>query len=517
MPYYRRVGDVPRKRHTLHPSTAPRLAEELMGEEGFPARRRCSTTATRRPRSSRIEHGRRDAAGVRRPTSRCTPHHLRTPKLAGGPGDPVHGRDRAARQRRRRAVVRHRHARPARCTATRSVTSSSTCSPATPCSRACSARCRCGPATTSWSRRRRRTGGWSATSRSQLLVLESRSHVHIPRKLPHADRPVRSRARRSRERDLRGPEPEPLLVEGDRRRGARAHPRRTTAGTSTATTRSTSSAGTAACTRARSSIHDFEPIVGRLHQPPPVHQTFAGDGFVVCSFVPRPFDFHPDAVKVPYHHANVDSDEVLFYSRRRLHEPRRLGHRRRVDQLHPAGFVHGPQPGSVERSDGVDRTDEIAVMLDTFAPLGITDAAARRQRPGLSLVVGGWYPSARRVSRRAHPASDGRRRGRRRFSTSVPAREAAAVLIRRARDARVRPARQACGASGRMGVVQRQGERSSSDARPGVLTVSPLDSSTCRRPTTSVRRWSTPSPLRSASSLGSGTSFAGDRRSSRTP
>jgi homogentisate 1,2-dioxygenase len=124
------------------------------------------------------------------------------------------------------------------------------------------------------------------------------------------------------------------------------------------------------------SIHDFEPIVGRLHQPPPVHQTFAGPNFVVCSFVPRPYDFHPDAIKVPYHHANVDSDEVLFYSDGDFMSRAGSGIGVGSISYHPAGFVHGPQPGSVERAAGAQRTEETAVMLDTFRPLFPTDVAA---------------------------------------------------------------------------------------------------------------------------------------------
>jgi homogentisate 1,2-dioxygenase len=91
--------------------------------------------------------------------------------------------------------------------------------------------------------------------------------------------------------------------------------------------------------------HDFEPIVGRIHQPPPVHQTFEGPGFVVCSFVPRLLDFHPDAVKVPYHHANIDSDEVLFYSAGQFTSRAGSGIGVGSISFHPAGFVHGPQPG----------------------------------------------------------------------------------------------------------------------------------------------------------------------------
>lgn len=123
------------------------------------------------------------------------------------------------------------------------------------------------------------------------------------------------------------------------------------------------------------SIHDVEPIVGRLHQPPPVHQTFEGPGFVVCSFVPRPYDFHPDAVKVPYHHANVDTDEVLFYSAGDFMSRAGSGVGAGSITLHPAGHVHGPQPGSVERSMGAERTEELAVMVDAFAPLHLSSAA----------------------------------------------------------------------------------------------------------------------------------------------
>ena len=122
------------------------------------------------------------------------------------------------------------------------------------------------------------------------------------------------------------------------------------------------------------SIHDFEPIVGRIHQPPHVHQTFEGPGFVVCSFVPRPYDFHPDAVKVPYHHANTDSDEVLFYASGEFMS-RGSGIGPGSLTLHPSGFIHGPQPGSFERARSADRTEEVAVMVDTFRPLRVSAAA----------------------------------------------------------------------------------------------------------------------------------------------
>jgi homogentisate 1,2-dioxygenase len=129
------------------------------------------------------------------------------------------------------------------------------------------------------------------------------------------------------------------------------------------------------------SIHDFEPIVGRIHQPPPVHQTFEGPGFVVCSFVPRPFDFHPDAIKVPYHHSNIDSDEVLFYSSGEFMSRGGSGVGVGSVTFHPRGFVHGPQPGSFERVADQDRTEEFAVMIDTFRPLAVTQAAMDASDP----------------------------------------------------------------------------------------------------------------------------------------
>ena len=123
------------------------------------------------------------------------------------------------------------------------------------------------------------------------------------------------------------------------------------------------------------SIHDFEPITGRVHMPPPIHQTFEAAGFVICSFVPRLYDYHPQSVPAPYNHSNIDSDEVLYYvdgdfmSRNNIE----------VGQitLHPAGIPHGPHPGAMERSIGKKSTEELAVMVDTFAPLMVTEEALK--------------------------------------------------------------------------------------------------------------------------------------------
>jgi homogentisate 1,2-dioxygenase len=124
---------------------------------------------------------------------------------------------------------------------------------------------------------------------------------------------------------------------------------------------------------------DFEPITGTVHQPPPIHQTFEAAGFVVCTFAPRLLDTHPDAIKVPYAHSNVESDEVLYYVRGRF------GSRRGVEAgsftLHPRGVPHGPHPGTIVASKDVTRTDELAVMVDTFRPLHLTRQAVGLDDP----------------------------------------------------------------------------------------------------------------------------------------
>jgi homogentisate 1,2-dioxygenase len=121
------------------------------------------------------------------------------------------------------------------------------------------------------------------------------------------------------------------------------------------------------------SIHDFEPITGRVHQPPPVHQTFAGPNFVICSFVPRLFDYHPQAIPAPYNHSNVNSDELIYYCDGNFMS--RKGIAKYDITLHPSGLPHGPQPGATEASIGAKETAELAVMIDTFQPLHLTEEA----------------------------------------------------------------------------------------------------------------------------------------------
>lgn len=132
------------------------------------------------------------------------------------------------------------------------------------------------------------------------------------------------------------------------------------------------------------SIHDFEPITGRIHLPPPIHQQFEGNNFVICSFVPRMYDYHPDAIPAPYHHSNIDSDELLYYvdgdfmSRNDIEKGQFT--------LHPGGMPHGPHPGAAERSIGKKSTEELAVMIDPFKPVMITKDA-------LELSIDDYYKS----------------------------------------------------------------------------------------------------------------------------
>ena len=131
------------------------------------------------------------------------------------------------------------------------------------------------------------------------------------------------------------------------------------------------------------SIHDFEPITGRVHQPPPVHQTFDAHNFVVCSFCPRLYDYHPDAIPAPYNHSNIDSDELLYYVAGDFMSRKNVT--RGMITLHPAGIPHGPHPGAVEKSIGKKETQELAVMVDTFHPLQLTEEALKIENKGYTM------------------------------------------------------------------------------------------------------------------------------------
>jgi homogentisate 1,2-dioxygenase len=228
----------------------------------------------------------------------------------------------------------------------------------------------------------------------RTLVIEATGHIGPPRRYLSVRGQLLEHAPYC-ERDLRSPS-EPLLVDGEDVEVLVQHKARP----GTAWTRFTYAnhpfdvVGWDGCLYPWAfSIHDFEPITGRVHQPPPVHQTFEGPNFVICSFVPRKVDYHPLAIPVPYNHHNVDSDELLFYTGGNYEARRGSGIEQGSISLHPGGFTHGPQPGAAERAIGVDYFDELAVMVDTFRPLDICEPAlacedeayawtwARRQAP----------------------------------------------------------------------------------------------------------------------------------------
>jgi homogentisate 1,2-dioxygenase len=371
MTHYRSVGDVPRKRHTVFTDASGRLLEELIGDEGFAGD--SSLLYHRRSPSAlvAVEEAEDDRTRLH-PNHPVTPLHLRTPKLA----PPRH----ADLVRGRQVLLGNDDVVLAHVSATdvsplyRSVVGDelvfvhgghATLRSVFGVLDVAAGDYVVVPAGT--------THQWVPDGPVECLVLEASSHVRPPRRYLTATGQFLEHAPYC-ERDLRAPAAP--LVETDT--GESEVLVRTRAGLArhVHTTHPFDVVGWAGCVYPHAlSIHDFEPIVGSLHQPPHVHQTFELDGAVVCSFVPRPFDFHPDAVKVPYHHANVDSDEVIFYADGDFMSRAGSGIGRGSISVHPAGFVHGPQPGSWERSRDADRTAELAVMVDTFRPLLVSDTA----------------------------------------------------------------------------------------------------------------------------------------------
>ena len=374
MTHYRQIGDVPRKRHVVHRDGAgARLLEELMGSEGFAGP--SSLLYHRRSPSALlgVETVDDDAARTSLiPNHPVRPLHLRAAEVEPG-GDAVTGRTilagnddvilavaaptepsplyrHAAADERvfvhdGRAVVETTFGALAVGPGDHVVLPAGT------------------------------THRWVPDEPLRLLVIESAGHVGPPARYLTAGGQFREGTPYC-ERDLRAPA-EPLVVDGD---GPVDVLVRTRAGLTRHTHRDHPFdvvGWDGALYPYAFSIRDFEPIVGSLHQPPPVHQTFAGRGFVLCAFVPRLFDTHPDAVKIPYFHSNVDSDEVLYYVDGDFMSRRGSGIGRGSISIHPAGFVHGPQPGSWEASVDATRTEETAVMLDTFAPLRLDPAALR--------------------------------------------------------------------------------------------------------------------------------------------
>lgn len=372
MPYFRSVGDVPNKRHVRTAKPGGGLVfEELTGEEGFSGESSLLYHLSS-PSAIVAAEPADDGRAPFVPNTPLLPRHLRTPLLPAG-GDAVTARqpllgngdlalawvsadrtsplyrnalgDELAYVQEGAAVLESVFGRLAAGPGDYVIVPRST------------------------------THRWAVADGGyvELLVIEARGHIRPPRRylspagqfLEHA--PYCERDLRTPDGPLLDPVEGPVDVLVRHRDGLSVHRH----------ARSPLDViGWAGCLYPWAlSIHDFEPIVGSIHQPPHVHQTFQGEGFVVCSFVPRPYDFHEGAVKVPYHHSNVDSDEVLFYSDGDFMSRAGSGIGIGSISLHPSGFVHGPQPGSVERAADQDRTEELAVMIDTFRPLDLAPAA----------------------------------------------------------------------------------------------------------------------------------------------
>jgi homogentisate 1,2-dioxygenase len=372
MPYYRSVGEVPRKRHTQFRRPDGGLyAEELMGQEGFSSD--SSLLYHRHLPTAILAAEEYDPPGYARVANRpLKPRHLRTHKLDTGGTDAVLGRVpllvnedvRISYAVAERPSPLYRNAVGDECLYVES-----------------------GAATveSTFGALDITTGDYAIIPTSvvhrivptgeaplRLLTVEAGGHIGPPKRYLSVRGQFLEHAPYC-ERDVRGPG-EPLLVDGaevevyvQHRRGwtrhVYAHHPFDVVGWD------------GHLYPWAFNIADFEPITGRVHQPPPVHQTFQGPNFVICSFVPRKVDYHPLAIPVPYNHHNVDSDEVLFYTGGNYEARRGSGIGQGSVSLHPSGFTHGPQPGAVERAIGVDYFDELAVMVDTFRPLDLCEPA----------------------------------------------------------------------------------------------------------------------------------------------
>ncbi|GAA1022402.1 putative homogentisate 1,2-dioxygenase [Acrocarpospora pleiomorpha] len=229
----------------------------------------------------------------------------------------------------------------------------------------------------------------------RAYVIEANSHIAPPKRYLSRYGQLLEHAPYC-ERDLHGPT-EPLVVEGNdvevlvKHRGSRG----VTGTRYVCPTHPFDVVGWDGCLYPYTfNVADFEPITGRVHQPPPVHQVFEGHNFVICNFVPRKVDYHPLAVPVPYYHANVDSDEVMFYCGGDYEARKGSGIAQGSISLHPGGHSHGPQPGAVERSLGIEFFDELAVMVDTFRPLELGEGGLAAEDPAYAWTWAGRGPAS---------------------------------------------------------------------------------------------------------------------------
>ncbi len=371
MPYYRQLGEVPHKRHTqFRRPDGGLFAEELMGEEGFSSEsallyhRHLPTAIV----AAEAVHREPDDLAANHP---LLPRHLRTHQLKVG-GDAVEGRQLLlANADVRLSYVAadvpsplYRDAVGDQCVYVES--GSGTFESVYGALQVATGDYVVIPTST--------THRWvpDAGEPLRVLVIEASGHISAPKRYLSARGQFLEHSPYC-ERDLRGPS-ELLAVDGEdvdvlvrHREGLTRY---------TYAHHPFDVVGWDGCLYPYAfNIADFEPITGRVHQPPPVHQTFAGPNFVICSFVPRKFDYHPLSIPAPYNHANVDSDEMIFYCGGDFMSRKGAGIEQGSISLHPAGFTHGPQPGSVEASIGAEATEELAVMVDTFRPLALGPAA----------------------------------------------------------------------------------------------------------------------------------------------
>ncbi len=236
------------------------------------------------------------------------------------------------------------------------------------------------------------THRWVPDSVSRLYAVESNSHIAPPKRYLSRFGQLLEHAPYS-ERDLHGPH-EPFLADGEDVEVLVKHrgngPSGLVGTRMTYATHPFDVVGWDGCLYPYTfNVEDFMPITGKVHQPPPVHQVFEGYNFVVCNFVPRKVDYHPESIPVPYYHSNVDSDEVMFYVGGDYEARKGSGINIGSISLHPGGYAHGPQPSAVEASIGVEYFDELAVMVDTFRPLDLGEAGVAAEDPAYAWTWAG--------------------------------------------------------------------------------------------------------------------------------
>ncbi|HVS68759.1 MAG TPA: homogentisate 1,2-dioxygenase [Mycobacteriales bacterium] len=385
MGFYRRVGDVPPKRHTQHRDPTGKLyAEELMGEEGFSFD---SSLLYHRGIPSAITAARpwpqeNDATTPNEP---LLPRHFRLHELSDGweSRDAVTGRQLVLGN----ADVRIRYVVAGTASPYYRNAIGDEC---------CFVESGAATVETVFGRLAARAGDYVVIPRGtahrwlpdpdgplRVYAIETASHISPPRRYLSRNGQFLEHAPYC-ERDLHGPD-EPLVEDGTDVEVFVKHRAGGGVGGTVYTqpTHPFDVVGWDGCLYPYTfNVADFEPITGRVHQPPPVHQVFEATNVVICNFVPRKVDYHPLAIPVPYFHSNVDSDEVMFYCGGDYEARKGSGIALGSVSLHPGGFTHGPQPGAVERSIGIESFDELAVMVDTFRPLEIGSGATACEDTG---------------------------------------------------------------------------------------------------------------------------------------